>query len=209
MRYAPPGSVSAAVAVCLCVTFIPLHASAQCRPKQVRKGERTLRTLSCAQAEFPPGPPGPPGPQGPPGPSGLSNLAYVDGAINLFAGSFDCAAAQCAPGDRIVNCDSANINPASDNVDPATFLIGAIGFRDPEDDTPANLLTADTCIVCFANYNDFATVQILARAVCAVGAKAASAANSVAAKEPPSRIGYPEFRELSGHLTLRALPRAD
>ena len=159
--------------------FLTSHgiAEAQCAKKQVNAGRKTLRDLTCIQADLPAGPQGPPGPQGPqgpggpPGPSGLATLDFVDSTLLLSPLTFDCAAAECNPGDRIINCDAANFNPTADNIDPNTLTILTIGLRDPEDDTADDVLAADTCVVCYSNFNDAATVQILARAVCGVGAK--------------------------------------
>ena len=125
----------------------PAHA--QCRQKQLNAGRRVLRQLGCVQAELPPGPPGAPGPPGPQGPKGdpvTLQLAFVDGALSVLPGSADCSVAECAPADRIISCGAFN-------ADTATLMFSAVGLRDPEDDTPDNLLTADTCFACFDNEN--------------------------------------------------------
>ena len=173
----------------------PAHA--QCRQRQLNAGRRVLRQLGCVQAELPPGPPGAPGPPGPQGPKGdpvTLQLAFVDGALNVLPGSADCAVAECAPADRIISCGAFN-------ADTATLMFSAVGLRDPEDDTPDNLLTADTCFACFDNENTFAIVDVVARAVCAVGAKGQTFASS--ASSEPRRLGYVEFRELTANVTRR------
>ncbi len=208
MHFGHRGFATAVLLLLVTVQLPAAAARAQCHRKQVNIARQTLRNLSCIQGELPSGPQGPPGPPGPPGPqgllgtSGLARLAYVDGGITLSPRTFDCAVAACAAGDRIVNCDSANFDPVANSIDPNTVLIGAFGFRDPEDDTPSNLLSSDVCVACFSNFNTIATVQILARAVCAVGGKSqelgAAAAGSV-----PRELGYPEFRELTKGLAQR------
>jgi len=192
--------------VCL---LSPSPARAQCGRRLVNNARKTLRSLSCIQADLPPGPPGPagaqgpPGPPGPPGDPGIAGFAFVDGAINLLPGSFDCAIAECAPGDRILNCDSLNFNQGTQNIDPNTLLLGALGLRDPEDDTPDDVLRADTCLTCYANFNDTSSVQVLARAVCAVGAKGHGLVAS-APGLPLRKPGWAEFRALSSGLVDRA-----
>ena len=181
----------------------------QCRQKQLNAGRRVLQQLGCVQAELPPGPagsPGPPGPAGsqgiagPPGPQGPKGdpatlqLAFVDGALSVLPGSADCAVAECAPADRIVSCGAFN-------VDSATLMFSVVGLRDPEDDTPDNLLAADTCFACFENENTFTIIDVIARAVCAVGAKGQTFALN--ASSEPRRLGYVEFRELTANVTRR------
>src|SRR5206468_3637104 len=85
----------------------------------------------------------------------------------------------------------------------ATLMFSAVGLRDPEDDTPDNLLTADTCFACFDNENTFAIIDVVARAVCAVGAKGQTFAPS--ASSEPRRLGYVEFRELTANVIRRLL----
>lgn len=173
----------------------PAHA--QCRQKQLNAGRRVLRQLGCVQAELPPGPPGAPGPPGPQGPKGdpaTLQLAFVDGALSVLPGSADCSVAECAPADRIISCGAFN-------ADTATLMFSAVGLRDPEDDTPDNLLTADTCFACFDNENTFAIIDVVARAVCAVGAKGQTFASS--ASSEPRRLGYVEFRALTANVTRR------
>jgi hypothetical protein len=201
----------AAVALAIgTLLFLTSHGSAeaQCAKKQVNAGRKTLRNLTCIQADLPAGPQGPPGPQGPQGPggpsgpSGLATLDFVDSTLFLSPLTFDCAAAECNPGDRIINCDSANFNSIADNIDPNTLTITTIGLRDPEDDTPDDVLAADTCVACYSNFNDAATVQILARAVCAVGAKAQQfPAEPRIPRRQPSRD---EFRKLARRVLERA-----
>jgi hypothetical protein len=195
-----PRTVGLPLVVCLVLASFAMNADAQCRAKQRRSGEKILKNLSCVQAELPQGPQGPPGP---PGPSGLSTVAYVDQSANVAAGTFDCVSAQCAPKDRIINCDAANLDPAANDVDPSTVGLTALGLRDPEDDGVDDLLAADTCLVCYANYNDITTVQILARAVCAVGGKIGltSTASSGGPRNPP---GTTAFRRLTQGLIERS-----
>src|SRR5262245_10325626 len=81
-------------------------ARAQCGKKQANAARKTLRTLSCIQADLPAGPPGPPGPAGPPGPSGIAMLDFVDNGTFLAPLTSDCAAAECGPADRIISCGS-------------------------------------------------------------------------------------------------------
>jgi len=197
-------TVGLSLVVCVVFALSATNADAQCRAKQKRSGEKILKNLSCVQAELPVGPQGPVGPPGPPGPSGLNTLAYVDRSINVFGGTFDCVSAECAPKDRIINCDSANLDPAAQDVDPNTVQLMAIGFRDPEDDNAEDVLAADTCLVCYANYNELTTVQILARAVCAVGGKIGltSAASTGGPRNPP---GSADFRRLTRGLVERSL----
>src|SRR6185503_307592 len=194
-------TVGLSLIVCVGLLLAATTVHAQCRAKQKRNVEKILKNLACVQAELPVGPVGPPGP---PGPSGVSELAYVDRSINVFGGTFDCISAQCAPKDRIINCDSANLDPATQDVDPSTVVLTAIGFRDPEDDNAEDLLAADTCLACYANYNELTTVQILARAVCAVGGKIGltSAASLGGPRNPP---GSADFRRLTRGLVERSL----
>ncbi len=181
---------------------------AQCRPKQVSAARKVARNLSCVQNELPPGPTGATGPQGPPGPPGPAgtpggtSLNYVDEVIDVAPETFDCAGAECAAGDRIVNCDSANVNPVTQNLDPNTVLISAIGLREPEDDS-SNVLRSDTCAACYANFNALTTVRILARAVCVVGAKTRTAGASAGIPRP--KPGSADLRSLSGDLAMRRL----
>ena len=197
------------LALCL-IVGVALSLSAtdaraqQCRAKQRRNGEKILRNLACVQAELPAGPQGPSGPSGPPGPAGLGDLAYADAALNVFGGFFDCVSAQCEPKDRIVGCDAANFDPVAQDVDPSTVTLTALSLRDPEDDTSADVLAADTCLVCYANYNETTTVQILARAVCAVGAKIGktSAASMAGPRKP---LDYDDYRQLTRGLFERSL----
>ena len=170
----------------------PAHA--QCRQKQLNAGRRVLQQLGCVQAALPPGPPGPAGPQGPKGDTATLQLAFFDGVLSVLPGTADCAVAECAPGDRIISCGAFN-------ADTATLMFSAVGLRDPEDDTPDNLLAADTCFACFENENTFTIIDVIARAVCAVGAKGQTFALN--ASSEPRRLGYVEFRELTANVTRR------
>lgn len=172
-------------------------AHAVCRRKNVNNARRTLQDLTCVQAQLPPGPQGPQGPQGPPGPqglpgpSGIAGLSYTTGVLTLFPGAADCAVSACGPGDRIISCGALN-------ADTATVQLSAIGLRDPEDDTPSNLLFADTCFACFANLNNFTIVSVGARATCAIGARGRAASEE--SSGAPRRLGIAEFWELSANV---------
>ena len=178
---------------------IVANVDAQCPGKQIQAGKKALRNLTCAKAVLPTGPPGPPGPPGTPG---FGQLTYVDGARDLLANNYACATAECAPGARIVSCGSMNVNPTAMDVDPFTVLLGNIGFRDPEDDTPADLLSADTCVACYANSNAADTVTIQARAICATSGTAALQGGPV--RRDPRPLGYPEVRLLMDNLTRKS-----
>jgi hypothetical protein len=91
-------------------------------------------------------------------------LTFITNSIYVAPNYHACALAACGSEDRIVNCGALSAPPT------ISMLTGVMAFRHPEDD-PTNVLVTDSCVACYSNVSESASLTITARATCLVGGR--------------------------------------
>ena len=95
---------------------------------------------------------------------GVMSLSFITNSIYVAPNYHACALAACGSEDRIVNCGALSAPPT------ISMLTGVMAFRHPEDD-PTNVLVTDSCVACYSNVSESASLTITARATCLVGGR--------------------------------------